>query len=274
MLLLTVAGCAGNRVGDSDKMTARLDGDAVKRLLTGSTIHLVEYDGAADVTLAADGTAMAVNMDRQKDSGFWGVDDQGRFCLRFKKWGFADTLCYEVYPKEENAFRLTVQPGGAYASMTVEKAMMPPLPVNPQLEPQTATITKNEEFPAGQEQRAGDYSGPVMDKPGSSSYAREDVRYIMTMMARDCEACNLRNISLPGADLSNARLAGADLSGADFTGARLRNADLQKSDLSRARLVNADMSGADLRDADFFGADLTGANLKGARIKGAKGLPR
>ncbi len=274
-VLLILTGCAGKRAGGAGKAADRLTGDVVQQLLAGSKIHLVEYDGAADITLAADGTATAVNNDHRASAGLWKVDDQGRFCLKFKQWwGFGDKICYEVYPGKER-FRLKAQPGGYFASMTVEGGGAAAGAAHPVAERQS-----EENVPVSEEKSENkDHPELSSEQGGKDTYVKEDVRYILTMMARDCPGCNLPGISLPEADLSGAELYGANLSGADLTGARLRNAHLQKADLSRSKLMEADLSGADLRDAELFGADLTGAdltgaNLKGARTVGAKGLPQ
>jgi hypothetical protein len=276
VIFLTLTGCAGKKAGDTGKAADRLTGEAVQQLLAGSKIHLVEYDGAADITLAEDGTATAVNNDHQKDTGLWRVDDQGRFCLKFKKWSFSDKTCYEVYPKNENTFRLKVQPGGYAASMTVEGAEVSAGAAHP-----VAQRQGEENVPVSEEESENKDHPEVSSsqQEEKDTYGKEDVRYILTMMVRDCPGCNLQSISLPGADLSGAELSGANLSGADLTGARLRNAHLQKADLSRSKLMDADLSGADLRGADLFGADLTGARLNGANLEGAgtvgaKGLPQ
>ena len=72
---------------------------------------------------------------------------------------------------------------------------------------------------------------------------------------------DLRDISLPEADLTLVDLAGANLRGADLHGADLTSASLSGSDLGEANLRGAILRGADLTWSYLKGADLRGANL-------------
>ncbi len=80
---------------------------------------------------------------------------------------------------------------------------------------------------------------------------------------------DLRRADFHGADLSRAILAGADLGLANLRGANLRTADLNWAFLRDADLSGADLSEAILEDANLQGADLTGADLSTANLQGA-----
>jgi uncharacterized protein YjbI with pentapeptide repeats len=112
-----------------------------------------------------------------------------------------------------------------------------------------------------------------------------DVQAAMTVLARrevapgdppvlELAGLDLRNASLPQANLSSAVLVGVDLSGADLRGADLRDTDLRKArlvgaDLREVRLGGARLHEADLRKATLAGADLGGADLEGASLREA-----
>jgi hypothetical protein len=80
----------------------------------------------------------------------------------------------------------------------------------------------------------------------------------------------MKEASLPGADLSSMQLHGADFSKADFRAANLSHANLSGAYLVLANLSNAVMRGANLAKADLRGADLRGADLRDAELLRAK----
>lgn len=74
---------------------------------------------------------------------------------------------------------------------------------------------------------------------------------------------DLRDISLPNANLQGVDLSSTDLRGANLRGAHLRGALLISTDLSSADLRNADLGVLTISKADFRNADLRGTNFRG-----------
>lgn len=81
---------------------------------------------------------------------------------------------------------------------------------------------------------------------------------------------NLGDVNLFSANLTGANLVGVNLSRADLRCTCLKGADLRKADLSSADLQEADLNGADLREANLTGANLSRAQLNDALLQGAK----
>lgn len=80
-----------------------------------------------------------------------------------------------------------------------------------------------------------------------------------------------RDLSHPGADLSNANLTSAVLCDAKlwrvtFEGADLRDADLRRAHLRDANFAHANLVNANLLDADLHNANLSWADLTGAIV--------
>lgn len=86
--------------------------------------------------------------------------------------------------------------------------------------------------------------------------------------------CNMSNLDLSFADLSNCRLEMATLdnacmTGATLTGAYLHRASLCKAHLEGAKLLCAKLDGANLSHAHLEGADLLSASLRRTTLCGA-----
>ncbi|KAF0391985.1 NACHT domain-containing protein [Gigaspora margarita] len=77
------------------------------------------------------------------------------------------------------------------------------------------------------------------------------------------------NIKLP-VNLKNIRVPGADLSNGDFNNLQFIRADLNNVNFNNAKLQNANFKGASLQDANLTGANLSGANLRRSILQGAK----
>ena len=80
---------------------------------------------------------------------------------------------------------------------------------------------------------------------------------------------DLREIVMPGEDLSNLSFGGRDLSGANLSGANLSEANLSEANLSEANLSEANLWEVDLVGADLLRADLTESKLLRADLTDA-----
>jgi WD40 repeat protein/uncharacterized protein YjbI with pentapeptide repeats len=103
----------------------------------------------------------------------------------------------------------------------------------------------------------------------------EDLREVR-LPGADLSAAALSEVDLARANLAGSRLDGATLRGAraagiDLTEASLGKASLVRADLRQAHLGGADLKGADLRAATLDGADLSAACLREADLRGAAG---
>jgi len=265
--LALLAGCATTQQRLLDQGGRRLDGPALRNLVTGSVLDMEGYGVTAQVTMHADGSLTATNSDGDRSPGFWRIVDD-RLCIAFKRWGYGEERCFTVIGRDDRYYQFAsprrlagsfrvAQAGVPAAASTVPSTTPPdePIPAPP---PQTGT--------------------PTVTVPGSSAplalpaplprRTALDNTHLLTRMARNCPGCNLAGADLAHADLTGARLAGAKLNRANLRGAILRYADLAGADLSGADLTDADLRNADLRGADLSGADLTGARLDGARLDG------
>jgi|GEM_PF-392799 len=122
---------------------------------------------------------------------------------------------------------------------------------------------------------------PEANKSLLTTASDEALRNVTSVLnANKCIGCDLSDVNLNNADLSdvdlsnaildNAILVDADLSGANLSGASLRNADLSRANLRGANLSGADLTNAILINADLTEADLTLANLENADTTGTE----
>ncbi|WP_434346322.1 pentapeptide repeat-containing protein [Myxococcus virescens] len=102
--------------------------------------------------------------------------------------------------------------------------------------------------------------------------SEEEKRARRIQETRECAGCDLRRLSLEGADLEGARLVGARLEGAKLGRARLKGADLSEVDLTLADLRGADLRGARLDETFLEQAQLQGANLEGVDLRSARAV--
>ena len=119
----------------------------------------------------------------------------------------------------------------------------------------------------------------------ASAARAENLEHTQQLLStRECELCDLSDVSMVYTDLSRVNLRRADLTYSNLSRVNLSNADLSGADLSGAVLFNANLAGADLSGANLAGADLrqtylVGANMDGANfdsntlLRGAIGIP-
>lgn len=256
LAMTALSGCAAKNPEKTVRQGGeKLSGRQLVELLTGATLDMEEYSGKAKVTLHEDGKLSAVNRDNITSDGFWKVQND-ELCLRFRKWGGGDAICYAIYQLDgrylqfngnvfHGSFDITAMGSGPPASSQAGGTISPPN--SPEVPP---------------EKTAGQQSAPApsAEQPAAAHlHTRTDTRYILGKVAKDCPGCNLSGIDLSGADLEGANLQGANL---------LRTV-LRRANLRRANLSGTNLYGADLRDANLFGADLSGANLADANLSGA-----
>ncbi len=87
----------------------------------------------------------------------------------------------------------------------------------------------------------------------------------------DLHGCDLSNVNLFRASLTNCDLSQSKLSGVNLWGANLTGSVFWKSDLSNSILIgafakDADMSNADLKNSCTWGADFHNANFRSVNI--------
>lgn len=129
-----------------------------------------------------------------------------------------------------------------------------------------------------------EWSSKTVGGPVARQKPPEDVRAVLTVLARrpqpeegprpDLRGVNFSKVDLgrtdlPGANLAEANLQEANLEQVDLHMAYLGRADLREAYLFRAYLVGADLREVDLRWVDLPEADLRRANLEGANLEGA-----
>ncbi|MEW6594302.1 MAG: pentapeptide repeat-containing protein [Thermodesulfobacteriota bacterium] len=263
----------------------KLSGVQIDELVRGNTLLMEEYGIKAKVELHPNGTLRAFKQDMSDQTrGTWAIEED-TLCMKFKRWGAGDELCYAIYKVGEEyhqyaatgllASRFTVATGVSNDPVTV-KARRPHQTDEPAKGPARAAATDQPNVVA-----AEPAPGPAIQESTSRSYnpelARRDLTAIYRDMTQDCPGCNLANINLANANLMRANLAGANLSGANLAGANLKwanlkGANLAGANLTRANLAGAELAGANLERADLTGASLTKANLRGASIGGAIGI--
>jgi len=286
ILFLLAAGCAGKGVAPTAETDAAGDGKKMTsaelvELVSDNTIHLQEYGEKATVEMYGNGTLYAVKSKTEKNDGWWSTEED-TLCLKFRRWGYGEKLCYEVFRK-----------GGEYQMYTSSRIRASYFTVSQGVKGKPAAAKANRPARLSQERAAAPMAPDVVEeKPLATSTptiqesaapaanpeaARRDLRMIYRGMSQNCPGCNLPGIDMGGASLMRANLAGANLRNANFSKANLKwanlkGANLSGADLSGANLAGADLAGADLDRADLSGANLEQANLRGANISTAIGL--
>jgi len=213
--------------------------------VAGKKVRLEAVDFDANVTFQVNGTLSGTQRDGTKDKGKWKVTNEALLCLKFEKWYFGDSRCYQVFNDQEDKLVLFTSNGARYYTATVSNFRV--------ATEETTTSSRPKPKPSA--------SQPVLTP--------EEKRERIVRLARDCPDCNFPGADLSKANLIGAKLAGATLAGADMSGSNLRRADLRGADLTGANLALANLPGADLTDCKLEGADLSGANLTRAIVHGA-----
>lgn len=288
MFLFLVAGCGlmKEATDTSEKAPVgegtRITGAELLDLLSDNTITIHEYGETAIIEMYGNGKMYAVKSKTEKNDGNWSTEND-RLCLRFKRWGFGDEICYDVFRKGEE-YNLYTTSGikSSYFTITqgvkrgqTGKGATSPSPQKPTTKRATTSPDVVVEEPV-----APPVSTPTIQETNQTSSpqaASRDLGMIYRGMSQNCPGCNLQGANLAEASLMRANLAGANLSNANMVKANLKwanlkGANLTKADLSGANLAGADLAGANLERADLTGANLEQANLRGATINGAIGL--
>ncbi|MGV1097939.1 pentapeptide repeat-containing protein [Thiovibrio sp. JS02] len=275
-LLLFAAGCGSKDLdpntvaGDGKKLT----GGELVELLSDNTISLHEYGETATIEMYANGKLYAVKSKTEKNDGWWSTEED-TLCLKFKRWGYGDKICYEVFRKGEEyqmytssrirASYFTVSPGVKRQPADHKTARPAKATQTRATTPETPDVVEEKTPEATSSPTIQETTTPTAN-PESS---RRDLRMIYRGMSQNCPGCNLPGIDMAGASLMRANLAGANLKNANFSKANLKWANLKGANLSGADLSGANLAGADLAGADLDRADLTGANLEQANLRGA-----
>jgi hypothetical protein len=228
----------------------------IHTLFAGSKVKMIGYKEDADLILHLNGRVSAQNTNDEKNDGIWSVDEQDRFCLKFKRWGGGDKLCYEVY-KLDNEYIFFQKNSKRYTVTITENNFEIPQT------PSESKGTGKKEQMAREPQSLENTSSSMVAKESSSPaeltpQSRQEIGVVIRELAQNCPGCNLIKANLTGANLSHANLAGANLAEADLRFANLRRANLK---------------GANLYKADLTGADIGGIELEGANLQGVIGLP-
>ncbi|MFZ5774908.1 MAG: pentapeptide repeat-containing protein [Thermodesulfobacteriota bacterium] len=279
LLVVVTAGCGAKKDDSANgpspngkKMTA----DELVELVADNTIVMQSYGETATIEMYEDGKLYAVKSRNEKNDGWWSTEGD-RLCIKFKRWGYGDNICYDVY-QQGKEYRLFTESGFGNSSFTVTAGVKhsPGGGAAPAAKQQT-----KKQVAAVSPDVVVESSSPKIQE-SSRAYdaqaAGRDLRLIYRGLSQDCPGCNMAGIDLSGASLAQANLAGANLRGANLGKANLgkanlKGANLVGADLKGANLADADLAGADLERADLTGAILTGANLRGANTGNAVGLP-
>ncbi len=286
MLLFLVAGCGTKEAKTAlEKAPAgegtRITGAELIELLSDNTISIHEYGETATIEMYANGKMYAVKSKTEKNEGKWSTEDD-RLCLQFKRWGFGEQICYDVFRKGEE-YNLYTASGikSSYFTITkgVKRGQAGKGAASGQKQPsKRASATASPDVVV--EEQAAPVSTPTIQETNQASRpqaASRDLGMIYRSMSQNCPGCNLQGANLAEASLMRANLAGANLTNANLGKANLKWANLKGTnltgaDLSGANLAGADLAGANLERADLTGANLEQANLRGATINGAIGL--
>jgi hypothetical protein len=289
ILFFLVAGCgimqeAANSpekapAGEGTKIT----GAELLDLLSDNTIVIHEYGETATIEMYGNGKMYAVKSKTEKNDGTWSTEND-KLCLRFKRWGFGDEICYDVFRKGEEynlytesgikASYFTITPGLKRGQTSKNAATTKKQPSK------RASATTSPDVVIEEPVAAPPVSTPTIQESHQAANpqaASRDLGMIYRGMSQNCPGCNLQGANLAEASLMRANLAGANLSNAtmvkaNLKWANLKGANLTSADLSGANLAGADLAGANLERADLTGANLEQTNLRGATINGAIGL--
>jgi hypothetical protein len=283
MLLLLAAGCAAKKAENAPAGEGtRITGAELTALLADNTISIHEYGETAVIEMYGNGKMFAEKSKNEKNEGTWSTKDD-KLCLRFKRWGFGDQICYDVFRKGQE-YNLYTASGlkSSYFTITqgVKRGQASGKRPATAAQQQPTTQAKATASPDVVEEHAAPVSIPAIQETSPAAVpeaASRDLSMIYRGMSQNCPGCNLQGASLAEASLIRANLAGANLSNANLAKANLKwanlkGANLTSADLSGANLAGADLAGANLERADLTGANLEQANLRGASIDGAIGL--
>ena len=281
LLLFLLAGCGTKEArkiptGEGTRVT----GAELATILSDNTISIYEYGDTAIIEMYGNGKMYAVKSKNEKNEGVWTTDND-RLCLQFKRWGFGDKICYEVFRKGEQ-YNLYTDSGlkSSYFTITkgVKRGVAGKSAAAARKPPGTqTTATASPDVMVEQTAPASAPSIQETYQTSSPQAAGRDLGMIYRGMSQNCPGCNLQGADLAEASLMRANLAGANLSNAKLAKANLKSANLTGAnltgaDLSGANLAGADLAGANLERANLTGANLERANLRGAAINGAIGL--
>jgi hypothetical protein len=282
MLLFLAAGCAAKKAENAPAGEGtRITGAELTALLSDNTISIHEYGETAVIEMYGNGKMFAEKSKNERNEGTWSTKGD-QLCLRFKRWGFGDQICYDVFRKGEE-YNLYTTSGIKSSYFTISQGVKRSQPAGKRpaaAKQPPGTQARATASPDVVEERAAPPSIPAIQEAFQAAgpeAASRDLSMIYRGMSQNCPGCNLQGASLPEASLIRANLAGANLSNANLAKANLKwanlkGANLTGADLSGANLAGADLAGANLERADLTGANLEQANLRGAGIEGAIGL--
>jgi hypothetical protein len=283
-ILLFLAGGCGTKVADEATGKApagagtRISGAELTELLSGNTISMHEYGESAAIEMYPNGKLFAVKGKNEKNEGAWSTEGD-RLCLRFKRWGFGDQICYDVFRKGEE-YSLYTSSGLKSSYFTITQGVKREQKGKSAAQKRPAKQAAATAAPDVVVEQAAPLSTPAIQETyqaSSPQAASRDLSMIYRGISQNCPGCSLQGANLAEASLLRANLAGANLSNANLAKANLKwanlkGANLTGADLSGANLAGADLAGASLDKADLTGANLEQANLRGALIDGAIGL--
>jgi len=286
MLLFLIAGCGTKEAGNAPDTApagdgTRITGAQLIEILSDNTITMHEYGDTATIEMYGNGKMYAVKSKTEKNDGVWSTDND-RLCLKFKRWGFGDEICYDVFRKGEE-YNLYTASGIKSSYFTITQGLKRGQPVknaaSAKKQPNKRSSATTSPDVVVEEQVAP-VSTPTIQETYQTSNpqtASRDLGMIYRGMSQNCPGCNLQGANLAEASLMRANLAGANLTNANLgkanlKWANLKGANLSSADLSGANLAGADLAGANLERADLTGANLEQTNLRGATIEGAIGL--
>lgn len=289
ILLLATAGCGGKNIAQSPESASgtqekKLSAEELIELVSGNTITMQEYGETATIEMYSNGRLYAVKSKTEKNDGWWSTEGD-MLCLKFKRWGYGDQICYDVI-RDGNEYKMYTASGvgGSYFTVSPGVKNQPagkdkPAAAGSRGTQQRTTATESPDVVV--EKPAPKASTPTIQesaKPAADPQsAGRDLRMIYRDMSQNCPGCNLPGIDMNGASLIRANLAGANLKNANFSKANLKwanlkGANLAGADFAGANLAGADLAGADITRADFTGANLDQTNLRGTNISEAIGL--
>ncbi len=284
ILLFTLPGCGSKKIETEPEATGRgtrLKGDVIYDKLANNTIILNADRETATIELYGNSKLYAVKSKTEINEGRWYVEGDA-FCLKFKRWGQGDKICYKVYQRGDE-YRMYNKVDLFTGTFTLVEGVKHDAPSSKRSKRKKRRKRRaaSADAPdvAVEEELEG--STPAIQESATSRYDRkssnQDLRMLYRGMTQDCPGCNMPNVDLAGASMERANLAGANLRDAKLNGANLRWSNLKGANLRGANLRGANLDGANLAGADLYGADLTGAslsrtNLKGTNLDGTIGL--
>jgi hypothetical protein len=222
----------------------------IHALFSGSKVNMIGYGEDAELIFHLNGALSAENERGEKNDGVWGIDGHDNLCLKFKRWGGGDKICYEVFvlDNEYKFFSNNIKRYNAkILSQNFEGA---PVQVNKPVSAGHLQLP----YPEDSLPAPGNVQEEKTTRAELTPQSKQDISHVVRVLAKNCPGCNLLKADLAGADLSHANLAGANLAEADLRQANLRKANLKGANLYKADLTGADMSGAELEGANLIEA--------------------